>query len=99
MSILAILISSPERLSKTLSRLQSPAKASRVVSALRLGAVALREERAQLKIDSPSAVADLCCKMRFLSYEFLRVVLFNNIGPFESGRRSRLCDLNYKVKI
>jgi len=33
------------------------------------------------------------------AYESLRVLLFNNFGPFESGRCSRLCDLNNKVKI
>jgi DNA repair protein RadC len=44
---------------------------------LRLAAVALRQERSDLVIDSPQAIADLCSEMRFLSHESLRVVLLN----------------------
>jgi DNA repair protein RadC len=53
------------------------AKALRLVSSLRMGAVALREERQSLTIDSPEAIADLCSEMRFLDREWLRVVLLN----------------------
>jgi DNA repair protein RadC len=42
-----------------------------------MGAVALREERQSLTIDSPLAIADLCSEMRFLDREWLRVVLLN----------------------
>jgi DNA repair protein RadC len=42
-----------------------------------LAAVALREERSQLVIDTPLAVAELCAEMRFLSHESLRVILLN----------------------
>ena len=42
-----------------------------------MGAVALREERQSLTIDSPEAIADLCSEMRFLDRESLRVVLLN----------------------
>jgi DNA repair protein RadC len=42
-----------------------------------MGAVALREERQSLTIDSPEAIADLCSEMRFLDREWLRVVLLN----------------------
>jgi len=42
-----------------------------------MGAVALREERRSLTIDSPLAIADLCSEMRFLDREYLRVVLLN----------------------
>jgi DNA repair protein RadC len=52
-------------------------KAIRLVSSLRMGAVALREERQSLTIDSPEAIADLCSEMRFLDRESLRVVLLN----------------------
>jgi DNA repair protein RadC len=52
-------------------------KAMRLVSSLRMGAVALREERESLTIDSPLAIADLCSEMRFLDREYLRVVLLN----------------------
>jgi hypothetical protein len=45
--------------------------------ALRMGAVALREERESLTIDNPLAIADLCSEMRFLDREWLRVVLLN----------------------
>ena len=55
----------------------SPAQAAQLVCALRLAAVALREERSRLLIDTPLAVADLCAEMRFLSHESLRVVLLN----------------------
>ena len=55
----------------------SRSKALRLVSSLRMGAVALREERQSLTIDSPLAIADLCCEMRFLDRELLRVVLLN----------------------
>ena len=55
----------------------SRAKAIRLVSSLRIGAVALREERQSLTIDSPLAIADLCSEMRFLDRELLRVVLLN----------------------
>jgi DNA repair protein RadC len=53
------------------------AKALRLVSSLRMGAVALREERQSLTIDGPEAIADLCSEMRFLDREWLRVVLLN----------------------
>jgi DNA repair protein RadC len=52
-------------------------KALRLVSSLRMGAVALREERQSLTIDSPETIADLCSEMRFLDREWLRVVLLN----------------------
>ena len=55
----------------------SRSKALRLVSSLRMGAVALREERQSLTIDSPLAVAELCSEMRFLDRKFLRVVLLN----------------------
>ena len=42
-----------------------------------MGAVALREERQSLTIDSPEAIADLCSEMRFLDRESLRVILLN----------------------
>ena len=44
----------------------SPSKALRLVSSLRMGAVALREERQSLTIDSPLAIAELCSEMGFL---------------------------------
>src|ERR1700730_11433500 len=53
------------------------AKALRLVSSLRMGAVALREERQSLTLDSAGAIADLCSEMRFLDRELLRVVLLN----------------------
>jgi DNA repair protein RadC len=55
----------------------SRSKALRLVSSLRMGAVALREERQSLTIDSPLAIADLCAEMRFLDRESLRVVLLD----------------------
>jgi DNA repair protein RadC len=55
----------------------SQSKALRLVSSLRMGAVALREERQSLTIDRPLAIADLCSEMRFLDRESLRVVLLN----------------------
>ena len=55
----------------------SRSKALRLVSPLRMGAVALREEHQSLKIDSPVAIADLCSEMRFLDRESLRVVLLD----------------------
>ena len=55
----------------------SRSKALRLVSSLRMGAVALREERQPLAIDSPLAVADLCSEMLFLDRELLRVVLLD----------------------
>jgi DNA repair protein RadC len=42
-----------------------------------MGAVALREERESLTINSPLAVADLFSEMRFLDHESLRVVLLD----------------------
>ena len=42
-----------------------------------MGAVALREERRSLTIDSPLSIADLCSEMRFLDCESLRVVLLD----------------------
>jgi len=45
-------------------------KALRLVSSLRMGAMALREERESLRIDSPLAIADLCSEMRFLDASF-----------------------------
>ena len=55
----------------------SRTKALRLVSSLRMGAVALREERQSLTIDNPLAIADLCSEMRFLDRESLRVVLLD----------------------
>jgi DNA repair protein RadC len=55
----------------------SRSKALRLVSSLRMGAVALREKRQSLTIDSPEAIADLCSEMRFLDREWLRVALLN----------------------
>ena len=55
----------------------SRSKALRLVSSLRMGAVALREERQSLTIDSPLVIADLCSEMRFLDRESLRVVLLD----------------------
>ena len=55
----------------------SQSKALRLVSSLRMGAVALREELQALTIDSPEAIAELCSEMRFLDRESLRVVLLN----------------------
>jgi DNA repair protein RadC len=55
----------------------SRSKALRLVSSLRVGAVALREERQSLTIDNPLAIADLCSEMRFLDRESLRVVLLD----------------------
>jgi DNA repair protein RadC len=55
----------------------SRSKVLRLVSSLRMGAVALREERQSLTIDNPEAIADLCSEMRFLDREYLRVVLLN----------------------
>jgi DNA repair protein RadC len=55
----------------------SRSKALRLVSSLRMGAVALREERQSLTIDNPLAIADLCSEMRFLDRESLRVVLLD----------------------
>jgi DNA repair protein RadC len=52
-------------------------KALRLVSSIRMGAVALREERRSLTIDSVEAIAELCSEMRFLDRESLRVVLLN----------------------
>jgi len=52
-------------------------RALRLVSSLRMGAVALREERQSLTIDGPEAIADLCSEMRFLDRESLRVILLN----------------------
>jgi DNA repair protein RadC len=55
----------------------SHAKALRLFSSMRLGAVVLREERERLAVDGPLAVANLCSEMRFLDRESLRVVLLN----------------------
>src|SRR5260221_5152496 len=55
----------------------SRSKALRLVSSLRMVAVALREERQSLTIDNPLAIADLCSEMRFLDRESLRVVLLD----------------------
>jgi DNA repair protein RadC len=52
-------------------------KALRLVSSLRMGAAALREERQSLTVDGPEAITDLCSEMRFLDREWLRVVLLN----------------------
>ena len=60
-----------------LSAFLSRDKAAQLVSSLRLAAVALREERTRLLIDTPLAVAELCAEMRFLSHESLRAVLLN----------------------
>jgi DNA repair protein RadC len=55
----------------------SRAKTAQLVSSLRLAAVALREERSKLVIDTPLAVANLCAEMRFLCHESLRVILLD----------------------
>lgn len=55
----------------------SRTKAARLGSSLRIGAVALRQERESVTIDGPAAVADLCVEMRFFDREVLRVVLLN----------------------
>jgi DNA repair protein RadC len=55
----------------------SQSKPLRLVSSLRMGAVALREERQSLTIDSPLSIADLCREMLFSDRECLRVVLLN----------------------
>jgi DNA repair protein RadC len=60
-----------------LSAFTSRSKAVRLVSSLRMGAVALREDRQSHTIDGPVAIADLCSEMRFLDRESLRVVLLN----------------------
>jgi hypothetical protein len=60
-----------------LSAFLSHDKAAQLISSLRLAAVALREERTRLVIDTPLAVAELCAEMRFLSHESLRVILLN----------------------
>jgi DNA repair protein RadC len=60
-----------------LSSFTSRTKAARLVSSLRIGAVALRQERESVAIDGPQAVADLCVEMRFFDREVLRVVLLN----------------------
>jgi DNA repair protein RadC len=60
-----------------LSAFLSCDKAAQLVSSLRLAAVALREGRTRLLIDTPLAVAELCAEMRFLSHESLRVILLN----------------------
>jgi DNA repair protein RadC len=60
-----------------LSAFLSRDKAAQLVSSLRLAAVALREERTRLVIDTPLAVAELCTEMLFLSHESLRVILLN----------------------
>jgi DNA repair protein RadC len=52
-------------------------QAAQLVSSLRLAAVALREERSRLLIDTPVAIAELCSEMRFLCHESLRIVLVN----------------------
>jgi len=53
----------------------SRTQALRVISALRLAAVVLRQERQQLTLDNPLAIAGLCSEMRFLDREVLKVVL------------------------
>jgi DNA repair protein RadC len=55
----------------------SRSKALRLVSSLRMGAVALREKRQSLTINKPLAIADLCSEMHFLDRESLRVVLLD----------------------
>jgi DNA repair protein RadC len=72
-SIANLARASVQDLSASLSR----DKAAQLVSSLRLVAVALREERTRLLIDTPLAVANLCTEMRFLSHESLRVILLN----------------------
>jgi DNA repair protein RadC len=61
-------------------------KALRLVSSLRMGAVALREECQSLTLDNPLAVAELCSEMRFLSHESLRVVLLNTKTAADQNR-------------
>jgi DNA repair protein RadC len=60
-----------------LSAFLSRDKAAHLISSLCLAAVALREERTRLLIDTPLAVAELCAEMRFLSHKSLRVILLN----------------------
>jgi DNA repair protein RadC len=54
----------------------SPSKAAQLVSSLRLAAVALREERSHLVIDT-SFRGELCAETWFLLHESLRVVLLD----------------------
>jgi hypothetical protein len=63
----------------------SRTKAVRLVSSLRLGAVALRQERQQLTIDNPLAIAELRSEMRFLDRELLRVVRLNTLRQLEDN--------------
>jgi hypothetical protein len=68
-------------------------KALRLVSSLRMAAVALREERQSLTIDGPEAIADLCSEMRFLDRESLRVVLECKAAVNQSRHRQpRQCE-------
>jgi DNA repair protein RadC len=62
----------------------SRAKALRLISSLSLAAVALREERQQLTIDSPLAIADLCSEMRFSGSQ-------QSPGASASGPRHHRC--------
>jgi DNA repair protein RadC len=63
----------------------SRTKAVRLVSSLRLGGVALRQERQQLTIDNPLAIAELRSEMRFLDRELLRVVRLNTLRQLEDN--------------
>jgi hypothetical protein len=47
------------------------------IQQLSRAAVVLRQERQQLTLDNPLAIADLCSEMRFLDREVLKVVLLN----------------------
>jgi hypothetical protein len=64
-------------------------QAARLVSSLRLAAVALREERSRLLIDTPLALAKLCAEMRFLSSSS------RTMSPFESMTLFYNADLEY----
>jgi len=52
-------------------------KAVRLVSALRMGALVLREERKSIAIDQPEILAELCSDMRFFDREVLRIALLD----------------------
>lgn len=47
------------------------------MGALRIAAVALRQDSISDPLDSPEKIAALCSEMRFLSHESLRIVLVN----------------------
>ncbi len=52
-------------------------KAIRLMVALQVSAVALRQDSISDPLDSPEKIAALCSEMRYLSHESLRIVLVN----------------------